>query len=61
MAAVTTITEATIAGLQLPRLRGIAVTDGVPLPLSDLRTAPDAEPPEGADQWTPIPVIPERC
>lgn len=58
----TTNNVATIAisGLMLPRLVGVSVTEGPPIPLDQLRNAPPVLPPDGT-QWTPIPVLPERC
>ncbi|MBM0740400.1 baseplate J/gp47 family protein [Phormidium sp. CLA17] len=49
-----------ISGLMLPRLIGVSVTEGPPIPLEQLRNAPPALPLDGT-QWTPIPVLPERC
>jgi hypothetical protein len=51
-----------IAGLQLPRLVGVSVTDGDAIPLSQLKSAPPVTDnlPEG-QRWTGIPVLPERC
>lgn len=55
-------TEIPISGLQLPRLVGVSVIDGDPIPISQLKSAPSATPnlPEG-QRWTAIPVLPERC
>ena len=47
-----------LEGLMLPRLQGVAVSEGAPLPLSQLRSAP---PVAGDQPWTPIPVLAEQC
>ena len=54
--------EVTIEGLMLPRLVDVAVVEGEPIPLDQLRNAPAVADnlPEG-QQWTPIPVLPEQC
>jgi hypothetical protein len=49
-----------LAGLDLPRLLGVSVVVGDPLPLDELRGAgPDGPGPTGA--VVPVPVIPEEC
>ncbi|MFQ6030240.1 MAG: hypothetical protein ACE5Q6_22425 [Dehalococcoidia bacterium] len=49
-------------GLMLPRLRGVAVTEGDFIPLSQLRNAPVVTGgPLDGPRWTPIPVFPQRC
>lgn len=52
-------TEVTLDALELPRLVGVEVVAGLPLPLDQLRSAPAAAPTDHA--WTPIPVVPNRC
>ncbi|MEV5409794.1 baseplate J/gp47 family protein [Thermopolyspora sp. NPDC052614] len=47
-----------MTGLRLPRVAGIAVTPGDPLPLEQLR---GAAPPEGPVPVVPVPVVPEGC
>lgn len=51
-----------LVGLQLPRLVGVSVTEGVAVPINQLKNAPDIgdKLPQG-QRWTPIPVIPEKC
>lgn len=53
------ITRLELAGLELPRLAGIAVTAGDPLPLDDLLGA--ETPVAGTPRRLPVPVIPEDC
>lgn len=55
------LTVVPIANLQLPRLRDVAVTEGEPLPLNQLRNAPPVATPPPGQRWTPIPVLPEQC
>lgn len=51
-----------MSGLDLPRLAGVSVVSGAAIPLSELRSpTADAALPDGATEWTPIPVLPERC
>lgn len=51
-----------MAGLQLPRLVGISVTEDVATPIDQLRNAPKVTINlSGSQRWTPIPVIPEEC
>ncbi len=52
------VPEVTIEELMLPRLVGVEVVEGEPVPLDQLRQAPDVLP-DG--EWTPIPILPERC
>lgn len=49
--------------LELPQLRGVAVTDGALTPLDQLRQAPNIAGGAGAEgsRLTPIPVVPEQC
>jgi hypothetical protein len=47
-----------LTGLQLPRLAGLSVVPGDPVPLDQLRGAPEPGPPAAR---VPVPVIPERC
>ncbi|MGV9386414.1 baseplate J/gp47 family protein [Nonomuraea sp. NPDC003707] len=47
-----------LTGLQLPRVVGIAVVPGDPLPLEQLR---GAAPPEGPVPVVRVPVVPEGC
>lgn len=56
------VPEVPLTGLELPRLVGVSVTEGPPVSLDQLKDAPAAAAnlPEG-QQWTPIPVLPERC
>lgn len=56
------VTTVPLSGLELPRLAGVSVVSGAALPLDQLRNAPPAAsaPPAGGE-WTPIPVLPERC
>ena len=54
------VTTLPIAGFQLPRLAGIAVTAGDPVPLGDLVGTP--QPPDpGTPRRLPVPVVPEEC
>lgn len=54
------VTTVPIAGFQLPRLAGIAVTAGDPVPLGELLGAP--QPPDpGTPRRLPVPVVPEEC
>jgi predicted phage baseplate assembly protein len=57
--AAATATPIELRGLDLPRVAGISVTVGDPLPLDQLRGAAQ---PVGAGQLTlPVPVIPDEC
>lgn len=53
-------TEIPMEGLELPRVLGISVVDGDPLPIDQLRGAPSASdaPPIS---FVPVPIIPEHC
>ena len=51
--------QAPMHGLDLPRVRGIAVQIGEPLSLADLRGRPTATSEGGV--FLPVPVIPEEC
>jgi hypothetical protein len=54
--------QVSIAGLQLPRLKGISVTTGDPVDIKDLigsQPVPTASPQGGP--MLPIPVVPEEC
>jgi len=51
-----------IRDLELPRLAGIAVGAGEPVPLSELLGGPDAAPGgTGAPRRLPVPIVPEEC
>jgi predicted phage baseplate assembly protein len=50
-----------LTGLQLPRLAGIVVTAGDPLPLDELRGTVPTGPQDGGPVLLPVPVIPEGC
>jgi predicted phage baseplate assembly protein len=55
------VTQINMQGLQLPRLDGIVVTLGDPLPISQIRgdtTAGGTPPPP---KLVPVPVIPQEC
>ncbi|MEO0536684.1 MAG: hypothetical protein AAF215_22750 [Cyanobacteria bacterium P01_A01_bin.123] len=52
------VTRVTLAGLMLPRLAGVSVVSGPAVRLDQLRNAPAVS--TGAE-WTPIPILPERC
>jgi predicted phage baseplate assembly protein len=56
------VPEVPLAGLELPRLAGVSVVSGPAIALDQLRQARSAAG-TGADgaEWTPIPVLPERC
>ena len=65
---VTAVSEVSISGLELPRLRNVGVTDdaltpldrlGNATPLDQLRQAPTVVSSE--QRITPIPVVPEQC
>jgi hypothetical protein len=52
------VSRVPLAGLMLPRLAGVSVVSGPAVTLDQLRNAPAVS--TGAE-WTPIPVLPERC
>jgi hypothetical protein len=52
------VTTLPISGFQLPRLAGIAVTAGDPVPIADLMGTPQ---PPGTPRRLPVPVVPEEC
>jgi len=52
------VTTLAITGFQLPRLAGIAVTAGEPVPIADVLGTPQ---PETGKRRLPIPVVPEEC
>ena len=54
----------TMSGLELPRVMGISVSIGDPLPLSSLRGTPTTSAGDGQGtrrKIVPVPVIPENC
>ena len=59
--------QITMSGLELPRVMGISVSIGDPLPLSSLRGTPTGTDGTGGDgqgtrrKIVPVPVIPENC
>jgi hypothetical protein len=54
-----TLGDVEIAGIQLPRVAGISVSAGDPVPIDRLRgTAPEPPPPT---RVVPVPVVPESC
>jgi len=55
-----TIASLPIAGLELPRLLGIAVAIGAAIPIDELRGEPPAEEQETLIRL-PVPVVPEEC
>jgi hypothetical protein len=53
------VAQVDLSGLQLPRILGISVTDGEPLPMEELQQGPaSTSAPTGVAQ---VPVIPEEC
>lgn len=54
------VAQVDISGLQLPRVLGISVVDGDPLPLAELQ---GAAPPSGGDGTgaAQVPIIPQEC
>ncbi len=53
------VTTLPIVGFQLPRLAGIAVTAGEPVPIADVMGTP--RPTTGGPRRLPVPVVPEEC
>ena len=54
--------QVTMSGLELPRVMGISVSIGDPLPLSSLRGTPSTSDGQGTKRKiVPVPVIPENC
>jgi hypothetical protein len=58
--------EIPMNGLDLPRIAGIAISLGDPIPIDQLRGQPSATPPGSTDgtppsSFKPVPVIPEEC
>lgn len=54
--------QITMSGLELPRVMGISVSIGDPLPLSSLRGTPTATAGQGTTRKiVPVPVVPENC
>lgn len=53
------VTTLPITGFQLPRLAGIAVTAGEPVPIADVMGTP--RPDTGGPRRLPVPVVPEEC
>jgi hypothetical protein len=51
------VTQVSLAGLELPRLAGVEAVGGAAVPLSELRSAPAA----GGKKLAPIPTIPSKC
>jgi hypothetical protein len=56
---VVAVSDISLNGLQLPRLRNVAVTEGAATSLDQLRQAPTVV--DGDQRFTPIPVVPEQC
>ena len=56
---IVSISDVALSGLQLPRLKNVAVTEGAATPLNQLRQAPTVV--EGDQRFTPIPIVPEQC
>jgi hypothetical protein len=50
-----------MAGLELPRILGISVVAGDPLPLDSLRGVNAAPDVETRRRFLPVPVVPESC
>ncbi len=53
------VTTLAITGFQLPRVAGIAVTAGDPVPIAELMGTVPPDP--GAPRRLPVPVVPEEC
>jgi hypothetical protein len=60
-ATVDNVLSVPLDGLMLPRLQAVAVSEGAPLPLSQLRSAPPVAGLSDGQRWTPIPVLAEQC
>jgi hypothetical protein len=52
------VSSVPMTGLCLPRIAGIMVIDGDPIPLARLKNAPASL---DEQTWTPIPVLPSKC
>lgn len=57
----TSLTQVDFSGLQLPRVLGISVVDGDPLPLAELQGATPGDAGATGTQAAQVPVIPQEC